>query len=72
MIKRIVNGVEVANPIGDHNLMFLRTTDRYGQRGTVTHNLGYLRVYRDIKTGRFVSRKNVKKTLLTRQEVVCS
>lgn len=61
MMKRIVNGQEVRNPIGDMNLLFKRKTDRYGPIGTVTHNTGYLRVYRDIKTGRFVSRKQVKK-----------
>jgi len=63
MIKRIVNGAEVRNPIGDMNLLFKRRTNRYGPIGTVTHNVGYLRVYRDIKTGRFVSRKNVEKVV---------
>ena len=63
MIKRIVNGHEVCNPIGDLNLLFKRRTNRYGPIGTVTHNVGYLRVYRDIKTGRFVSRKNVEKVV---------
>ena len=44
------------NPIGSKNLLFRRTTDRYGKKGTISSNRGYLRISRDIRTGRFIPR----------------
>jgi len=45
------------NPIGRQNLMFRRTTKRYGKPlGSWSHHQGYLSVARDVESGRFVSR----------------
>ncbi len=39
----------IVNPIGSQNLMFRRTTNRYGKRiGTLSSNRGYLKVSRSI------------------------
>ncbi len=47
----------IVNPIGSQNLMFRRTTKRYGKRpGTLSSNRGFLKISRDSKTGRFVAR----------------
>ena len=40
-------------PIGSSNLFFRRTTNRWGKKGTMSGNTGYLRVKRDAATGRF-------------------
>mgnify|MGYP003624674479 FL=1 len=45
------------NPIGRQNLMFRRTTKRYGKPiGSWSNLQGYLSVARDIESGKFVSR----------------
>ena len=37
----------IVNPIGSQNLMFRRTTNRYGKRaGTLSSNRGYLKISR--------------------------
>ena len=46
----------IENPIGSENLLFRRTTNRYAQKGTISANHGYLKVSRDAKTGKFISR----------------
>jgi len=47
----------IINPIGSKNLMFRRTTKRYGKRpGTLSSNRGFLKISRDSKTGRFIER----------------
>jgi len=39
----------IVNPIGSQNLMFRRTTNRYGKRiGTLSSNRGYLKISRSI------------------------
>jgi hypothetical protein len=48
----------IKNPIGNKNILFRRTTNRYGKKGTISHNVGYFYVSRDAETGRFVSRQN--------------
>ena len=40
-------------PIGSANLFFRRTTDRYGPKGTIGHNPGYMKVKRDPASGRW-------------------
>ena len=42
-------------PIGSENLLFRRTTNRYGRKGSFSANRGFLRVKRDVKTGWFAS-----------------
>ena len=41
-------------PIGSKNIMFRRTSNRYGRKGTFSNNQGYKRVKRDIVSGKFV------------------
>lgn len=60
-IARVFNVQNIVNPIGFEGLYHIRTTDRYGKKGTVSHNVGYLKVYRDTKTGRFVSRTKLRR-----------
>lgn len=55
-IAKALNVHNIVNPIGFEGLYHIRTTDRYGKKGTVSHNVGYLKVYRDATTGRFVPR----------------
>ncbi len=50
----------VRNPIGDENILFRRTTHRYGQKGSFSDNLGYWKVSRDSTTGRFTKRVSYK------------
>ena len=40
-------------PIGSTNMFFRRMTDRYGKKGTISSNQGYMRVKRNAKTGQF-------------------
>jgi hypothetical protein len=37
----------IKNPIGNKNILFRRTTSRYAQKGTISHNVGYFYVSRD-------------------------
>ena len=48
----------IKNPIGNKNIFFRRTTSRYAQKGTISHNVGYFYVSRDKLTGKFISRVN--------------
>ena len=41
-------------PIGSNNMLFRRSSNRYGRKGTFSNNNGYKRVMRDAFTGRFV------------------
>ena len=41
-------------PIGSKNILFRRTSNRYGRKGTFSNNQGYKRVKRDLLTGQFV------------------
>ena len=50
----------LTNPIGDENILFRRTTHRYGQKGSFSDNLGYWKVSRDATTGRFTKRVSYK------------
>jgi hypothetical protein len=36
----------IKNPIGNKNILFRRTTNRYAQKGTISHNVGYFYVSR--------------------------
>ena len=42
-------------PIGSQNLRFIRTTNRWGEKGTLSNNRGYLRVARNFADGKFCS-----------------
>ena len=42
-------------PIGSKDLRFIRTTNRYDDKGTISNNRGYLKVMRDMSTGQFRS-----------------
>ena len=44
------------NPIGNYNLLRIVQTNRYGTQGMLSNNQGYLKVYRNVRTGRFVKR----------------
>lgn len=57
------NAKNILAPVNKNNLYFARTTDRYGKKGTISHNVGYLMVYRDAKTGRFQKRTLLRKAL---------
>lgn len=46
----------IRNPIGFGNLYVKRITDRYGEKGSFTNNVGYLKVSRDGSNGRWVTR----------------
>ena len=46
----------IRNPIGYSNLYVKRTTSRYGEVGTFTNNVGFLKVSRSAITGQWVSR----------------
>lgn len=46
---------ELVWPIGSQDLRFIRTTDRYDDKGTISNNRGYLKVMRDMSTGQFRS-----------------
>ena len=46
----------IRNPIGFGNLYVKRTTDRYGEKGSFTNNVGFLKVSRNAITGQWVSR----------------
>ena len=48
--------MRIVNPIGRARLFFRRTTSRYGKKGTISRNQGYLSVKRNADDGRFVSR----------------
>jgi len=48
------NGTCYVFPIGSKNILFRRTSNRYGRKGTFSNNQGYKRVKRDILTGQFV------------------
>lgn len=54
----------IRNPIGDENILFRRTTARYGVKGTFHSNAGFWKVGRDPKTGRWVSRKTKLEKLI--------
>lgn len=42
----------IVNPIGSQNLMFRRTTNRYGKRiGTLSSNRGFLKISRSMAPG---------------------
>ena len=62
-IAKTFNAKNILAPVRDSNLFFTRTTDRYGKAGTMSHNVGYLMVYRDAKTGRFQRRTLWRKAL---------
>ena len=47
----------IKNPIGNKNIFFRRTTSRYAQKGTISHNVGYFYVSRDAITGQFIKRQ---------------
>ena len=47
----------IKNPIGNKNIFFRRTTSRYAQKGTISHNVGYFYVSRCAVTGQFIKRK---------------
>ena len=47
----------IKNPIGNKNIFFRRTTGRYAQKGTISHNVGYFYVSRDAITGQFIKRQ---------------
>jgi hypothetical protein len=47
----------IKNPIGNKNILFRRTTNRYGKKGTISHNVGYFYVSRCALTGQFIKRK---------------
>ena len=47
----------IKNPIGNKNIFFRRTTNRYNQKGTISHNVGYFYVSRDAITGQFIKRQ---------------
>ena len=49
-----------SNPLGSKNLFFRRTTSRYAKKGTISSNRGYMRIARDLQTGRFVSRTKLE------------
>lgn len=40
--------------IGSTNMLFRRSSNRYGRKGTFSNNNGYKRVMRNALTGRFV------------------
>jgi len=69
MLKTILSGFNaknvVRNPIGDSRILFRRKTMRYGQAGSFSNNLGYFRVSRDKRTGRFVKRSLMQKVIAT-------
>lgn len=46
--------VKYVFPIGSNNMLFRRSSNRYGRKGTFSNNNGYKRVMRDAFTGRFV------------------
>ena len=46
----------IRNPIGFSNLYVKRITSRYGDVGTFTNNVGFLKVSRNAVTGQWVSR----------------
>jgi hypothetical protein len=48
----------IKNPIGNKNIFFRRTTSRYAQKGTISHNVGYFYVSRDAITGQLLKDKN--------------
>jgi hypothetical protein len=62
-ISKAFNAKDVLDPVGDSTISFARTTDRYGKAGTISHNVGYLMVYRDANTGRFQKRTLWRKAL---------
>jgi len=47
----------IKNPIGNKNIFFRRTTSRYAQKGTISHNVGYFYVSRCAVTGQFIKRQ---------------
>ena len=47
----------IRNPIGNKNIFFRRTTNRYAQKGTISHNVGYFYVSRDGENGQFIKRQ---------------
>tara|TARA_B110000037_G_scaffold201241_1_gene242428 strand:- start:535 stop:717 length:183 start_codon:yes stop_codon:yes gene_type:complete len=47
----------IKNPIGNKNIFFRRTTSRYAQKGTISHNVGYFYVSRDAISGQFIKRQ---------------
>ena len=47
----------IKNPIGNKNIFFRRITNRYAQKGTISHNVGYFYVSRDAITGQFIKRQ---------------
>ena len=46
----------IRNPIGFANLYVKRTTKRYGEIGSFTNNVGYLKVSRNAINGQWVTR----------------
>ena len=44
------------NPIGNYNLLRIVQTNRYGTKGMLSNNQGYLKVYRNVNSGKFVKR----------------
>jgi len=46
----------IKNPIGNKNIFFRRTTNRYAPKGTISHNKGFMNVSRDGLNGQFTSR----------------
>lgn len=46
----------IRNPIGNHNIGFKRTTNRYGEVGTWSQNIGMFFVSRCAITGQWVKR----------------
>ena len=47
----------IKNPIGNKNIFFRRTTSRFAQKGTISHNVGYFYVSRDAISGQFIKRQ---------------
>ena len=47
----------IKNPIGNKNIFFRRTTNRYAQKGTISHNVGYFYVSRCAISGQFIKRQ---------------
>ena len=55
-IKPTLNEKEIYVRLHDNQKAFIRMTNRYGEKGTISHNVGYMSVGRDL-LGQFASLK---------------
>ena len=57
-IKPTIKAKQVYIRVYDNQKAFVRMTNRYAEKGTISHNIGYMSVGRD-ELGKFASLKKV-------------